>query len=329
MNQNGFLFFFLVCVSDVSNVSGVSNVGAGIGRVGRVLHRVPQRVVRGGFTFFSFLIANALTPPYHHWSTRAMSIPALNHDPDAAFTISEQYKTDPGSSPDGAFITIEQAILKAGDYADKVRIMVTGNVEECASPIVDFYPSISDATHPLAHKWTIPDSDFVNLGEDVMGGMVGGFSGSCWFYGTELADKQDIPIGLVLSAYGGSPIEGWMDKESLFDPAKFCPGEVPSQQSNMYNGMIAPLQTMTIKGKRSMPTIVHACRCIVSVCARARACPMLTLSSSFFFLGGGAYLFLPFFFKNPNPNTEKVWHGIKANKTRSRNRTTCTHAGSK
>ena len=61
--------------------------------------------------------------------------------------------------------------------------MVVGDVEKCAAPIPDFYPSIPDTTHPVAHKWTVPSSEFVGLGVDIGGGTNGGFSGTCWFYG--------------------------------------------------------------------------------------------------------------------------------------------------
>ena len=131
-----------------------------------------------------------------------------------AFEVAEHYKTDPGASPTGRFVTIDQTILSAGDYAKNIRILVIGNVETCPAPIPDFYPSYPDPTHPLAHKWTVPSSGFVGLGEDLMGGMVGGFSASCWFYGTEIASTQKVPVGLVLSAYGGSSLESWMDTDA-------------------------------------------------------------------------------------------------------------------
>ena len=128
-------------------------------------------------------------------SNQAMSVPALVHDPIAAEQVAAQYASDPGASPKGKFITAEEATSTASKYADKVRIMVVGNVATCAAPIPDFYPSIPDPTHPIAHRWTVPTPEFVGLGEDLMGGATGGFSGTCWFYGTELADTQHIPIG--------------------------------------------------------------------------------------------------------------------------------------
>lgn len=52
----------------------------------------------------------------------------------------------------------------------------------------------------------------------------------------------------MLSAYGGSSLEAWMDYESIYNPETVCEGHVDNLATNMYNGMVAPLQRMSIKG---------------------------------------------------------------------------------
>ncbi|GHV88839.1 9-O-acetylesterase [Spirochaetia bacterium] len=41
------------------------------------------------------------------------------------------------------------------------------------------------------------------------------FSGTAWFFAKKRYEQYRIPIGLILSAAGGSPVEAWMSKESL------------------------------------------------------------------------------------------------------------------
>lgn len=62
-----------------------------------------------------------------------------------------------------------------------IRLLVVGNRHDCKNPIEDFYPSINDSAHPLAHPWARASPENVGLGDDVMGGAGGGFSATCWY----------------------------------------------------------------------------------------------------------------------------------------------------
>ena len=62
-----------------------------------------------------------------------------------------------------------------------IRLLVVGNRHDCKNPIEDFYPSINDSAHPLAHPWARASPANVGLGDDVMGGAGGGFSATCWY----------------------------------------------------------------------------------------------------------------------------------------------------
>ncbi len=63
---------------------------------------------------------------------------------------------------------------------------------------------------------------------------VGSFSAVLYYYGLRLHKELDVPLGLINSSWGGSPIEPWTvtDKGS----------------GGMYNGMIAPLQPLAVRG---------------------------------------------------------------------------------
>ncbi len=60
------------------------------------------------------------------------------------------------------------------------------------------------------------------------------FSGVLYHFGLVLQKELGVPVGLINSSWGGSPIEPWTvtDKGS----------------GGMYNGMIAPLQPFAIRG---------------------------------------------------------------------------------
>ena len=60
------------------------------------------------------------------------------------------------------------------------------------------------------------------------------FSAVLYYFGRNLHEELDIPIGLINSSWGGSPIEPWTVTET--------------SSGGMYNGMIAPLQPFAITG---------------------------------------------------------------------------------
>jgi sialate O-acetylesterase len=65
----------------------------------------------------------------------------------------------------------------------------------------------------------------------------GRFSGVLFFFGQRLHADLKVPIGLINSSWGGSPIEPW----TVTDASK-------KQGGGMYNAMIAPLQPFAVKG---------------------------------------------------------------------------------
>jgi sialate O-acetylesterase len=94
-------------------------------------------------------------------------------------------------------------------------------------------------------KWLLPDTL-----------TVADFSATAWFYGLELYKKTGIPIGLVVTAWGGTTAEAWTPGKVIdSDPAvafyKSAPNasaQWPSKPSVLYNAMINPLLSMKIAG---------------------------------------------------------------------------------
>lgn len=80
------------------------------------------------------------------------------------------------------------------------------------------------------------------------------FSAVAYFYGQQLQEILDVPVGLILSAWGGSSVQTWMSNEGLSPHQKIDladrditvkPNIIPTA---LFNSMIHPLIPYTIKG---------------------------------------------------------------------------------
>lgn len=84
---------------------------------------------------------------------------------------------------------------------------------------------------------------------------VADFSAVAYYYGKILQETLGVPIGLISSSWGGTPIESWMSEIELgaFDwvklPDKKLEGDFsPQLPTVLYNAMIAPMVTYAIQG---------------------------------------------------------------------------------
>jgi len=76
-----------------------------------------------------------------------------------------------------------------------------------------------------------------------------------YFYGRKLHENLDVPIGLIVSAWGGTPVEVWIEEPLVennpeYDSAKYSQitDWWPSKPGATYNSMIAPLVPYGIAG---------------------------------------------------------------------------------
>ena len=67
----------------------------------------------------------------------------------------------------------------------------------------------------------------------------------------------DVPVGVIVTCWGGTPVEAWMDRETMSGFKEFDlsfldnPDQIDRPQykpCGLYNGMIAPLVPYTVKG---------------------------------------------------------------------------------
>ena len=82
------------------------------------------------------------------------------------------------------------------------------------------------------------------------------FSSTAFYFGLEIYKKFNVPVGLIVSSWGGTPAEAWTPNEYLKDTPGLSyylnhpnnPEWEASAPSVLFNGMIYPLRYYTIKG---------------------------------------------------------------------------------
>ncbi len=101
--------------------------------------------------------------------------------------------------------------------------------------------AIAAADHPQLRLFHVPKVQTKTPAKDVKAKWnvctpktVGSFSAALYYFGLRLQQDLDVPIGLINSSWGGSPIEPWTTDGKT--------------SGGMYNGMIAPLQPFAIRG---------------------------------------------------------------------------------
>lgn len=85
-------------------------------------------------------------------------------------------------------------------------------------------------------------------------------SATAYFFGNLLQEVLDIPVGLLISDWGGTPIEAWMDMKTISEGFKdefdlsHLEGDLSgvkgaqNRTSTLFNGQVAPLVPFTFKG---------------------------------------------------------------------------------
>lgn len=92
--------------------------------------------------------------------------------------------------------------------------------EERRKPVVGFWDEAQTADYPKIRMFQIPKVPSATPAEDCQGKWVEctpetvlGFSAIGYFYGKTLHNKLNVPVGLIQSAWGGTPVEPWTPEE--------------------------------------------------------------------------------------------------------------------
>jgi len=115
------------------------------------------------------------------------------------------------------------------------------NMEWQLRNTIDAAAAIGSASHPLIRLFHIPKVKADAPTEDVNAewrvcdpATVPSFSAVLYYFGLKLQHEVNVPIGLINTSWGGSPIEPWTITESGSGP--------------MYNAMVAPITNLSVRG---------------------------------------------------------------------------------
>lgn len=117
------------------------------------------------------------------------------------------------------------------------------------------YPGVRVATVPKTGSYT-PLADTRTEWKLSTPAAAGEFSAVGYFFARHLNDMLDVPVGIIICAYGGSKAEGWMPREIL----DTYPGwDIDAERDSttlqeherigvMYNAMLLPVAPYTVRG---------------------------------------------------------------------------------
>jgi len=153
-------------------------------------------------------------------------------------------------------ILIGDVWLCAGQSNMAYSLNVIG-VTNLAQEIADSanYPEIRNFTVPNVSA-SAPQTNLPSGSWEVAGpATTGNFTAAGYFTAREIYKQQQIPIGILCSAWPGSEIDSWLDPQfisgisdytqPMFDQETQTPGR--DTLSGPYNAMIAPLAPFSIK----------------------------------------------------------------------------------
>ncbi|RYZ26723.1 MAG: sialate O-acetylesterase [Chitinophagaceae bacterium] len=110
-------------------------------------------------------------------------------------------------------------------------------------------------TVPRGATTTAQENSKPSVWKEAAPEAISNFSATAYYFGKELNELLNTPIGLINVSYGGSPIESWMDTETLagFPEIKLplatdsikSPNRTPTA---LYNAMLHPVIGYGIKG---------------------------------------------------------------------------------
>lgn len=100
-----------------------------------------------------------------------------------------------------------------------------------------------------------PTTDVVGEWKEASPEAVRNFSATAYYFGRELRRMLNVPVGLIVTSWGGSSCEAWMNRDWL---KAFPQIELPASQETiksknrtatvLYNGMLHPLVGISMRG---------------------------------------------------------------------------------
>lgn len=123
------------------------------------------------------------------------------------------------------FSSSDTLILNNIVFGDVYLASGQSNMELAMNRLADTYPEeIEAADYPMIRQFLVPDEfSFEEEKDDLSSGSwkavnaenIYEFSGVGYFFAKSLYEEFQVPIGIINSALGGSPVEAWLDEEAL------------------------------------------------------------------------------------------------------------------
>lgn len=139
------------------------------------------------------------------------------------------------------------------------------NMAWTVAQVANATTEIANAHFPQIREYAVPKEFAYEPVEDVAGRWTwcspsalttGTFSGTAYYFGRELHQRLGVPIGLINSSNGGTPVEAWMDYATLEADPNFpsvlsrwedrC--GTKTMPTGLYNAMVHPFVPAALRG---------------------------------------------------------------------------------
>jgi len=171
----------------------------------------------------------------------------------------------PAGGPHELTITVGDASRTLGDVMVGEVWIASGqsNMEWSVAKSGDSEQVRVGADYPGIRLMTVkraaadePQDDFEGAWARCSPETVNEFSAVAYHFGRMLHGELDVPIGLIHTSWGGTPVEAWTSRDALQSEASIAPllenyagrERRPHQPAVLYNGMIAPLVPYAFRG---------------------------------------------------------------------------------
>lgn len=92
----------------------------------------------------------------------------------------------------------------------RVRPLYEEEIQQANDPGIRFF------NVPKTYDFNKPQEDFGSgLWRAITPETIENFSATAWFFAKSIREQYEVPVGIILSALGGSPAESWMSEEAL------------------------------------------------------------------------------------------------------------------
>lgn len=143
---------------------------------------------------------------------------------------------------------LTEELAAADAYGDTIRFFTVGmdtvcgdptrGQTDCSKPFRELNPNVPGGPCPRGRSCREPWTRASALALGGNGTSWNTFSAVCWLTFRDVHDALggDVPIGLISSNWGGTPVQVWQPEASITD----CNGGRKAPGGSLYNSMIAP-----------------------------------------------------------------------------------------